>query len=476
MKIRRFLKTAFIFLTGNMLSKLISFFLLPLYTSRIAPGQMGIYDLAMSFINLIAPIAFLQIWDGMFRFAFDYKADAEKKTVVSNTLLVFLFGIAIYFCAFCALNAVYDFDYFGYILLYGLVYALHYVHTYVARVFLKNKLFVFSGLANTLCTALLNIFLIVGLGWDVKSIYVAATVGALLQMAIIEWKVGVIRHFSLKNVDKKLIFGMIRFSAPLCVATISYWLLSGFTKVVITENLGAAENGLYAVANRFASIITLVVSVVQFAWNEAAYLMADDKDRTKSYQLCVDLMMKAVCFGTAILCLVIKLIFPWFVAEQYSEAVWIIPAAIIGVGANALAGFYGTLFMTEKKTGFILISTLIAAGVNVVFTSMAANRFGLMGAVSVLAVSFALLMILRLIKLCRQYGISVHPWSAVLLVAALCVSVAAYYFIESAIGLILVCLLLAAVFLISIRSYIKIFLKSLAGKKGDDNEDQAIVR
>ena len=161
MKVQRFLKTAFVFLTGNMLSKLISFFLLPLYTSRIAPGQMGIYDLAMSFINLIEPIAFLQIWDGMFRFAFDYKADAEKKTVVSNTLLVFLFGIAIYFCAFCTLNAFYDFDYFGYILLYGLVYALHYVHTYVARVFLKNKLFVFSGLANTLCTALLNIFLIV---------------------------------------------------------------------------------------------------------------------------------------------------------------------------------------------------------------------------------------------------------------------------------------------------------------------------
>ena len=143
MKIRRFLETAFVFLAGNMLSKLISFFLLPLYTSQIAPDQYGAYDLVMSFINLVAPIAFLQIWDGMFRFAFDYKEDRDKKTVISNTWLVMLMGIVVYFAIFCGLNAFYKFAYFGYVLLYGFAYALHYVYTYAARVFLKNKLFVF---------------------------------------------------------------------------------------------------------------------------------------------------------------------------------------------------------------------------------------------------------------------------------------------------------------------------------------------
>jgi len=464
-KLQRFVETAVVFFAGNMLSKLISFFLLPLYTSKIAPEQYGTYDLVMSFINLVAPIAFLQIWDGMFRFAFDYKKDQDKQRVISNTWCVMLAGVVVYGLMFCGLNAFFKFEYFGYILLYGFAYALHYIYTYAARVFLKNKLFVFSGLVNTLCTALLNILLIVGFGWDIKAIYVAATVGAVLQMVIIEWNVGVIRHFRPARTDKKLIVAMIKFSVPLCVATVSFWLLSGFTKVAITKNLGAAENGLYAVANRFASMITLVVSVVQFAWNETAYLMADDQNRTASYRVCIDLMMKAVCFGTAVLCLAIKVIFPWFVDAQYSEAIWLIPCTLIGVGANALAGFYGTLFMTEKKTGFILVSTLIAAGVNVALSGLVAKAYGLMGAVAVLAVSFALLMLLRLIKLCKEYDIRLKVISLTLPMAAVAASAVVFYFVESRLLLVGICVLFMLMFFASIRTFLKRFLQHL--KKGN---------
>ena len=472
MKIKRFLQTAFVFLAGNMLSKLISFFLLPLYTSQIAPEQYGTYDLVMSFINLVAPIAFLQIWDGMFRFAFDYKNNEDKQTVIGNAWWVMLLGVIVYGLMFCGLNFFYHFDYFGYVLVYGFAYALHYVYTYAARVFLKNKLFVFSGVANTLCTALLNILLIVGFGWDIKAIYVAATIGSVLQMVIIEWKVGVIRHFRPKNADKNLIKAMIRFSVPLCIATISYWLLSGFTKVVITENLGAAENGLYAVANRFASMITLVVSVIQFAWNETAYLMADDQNRTSGYRVCIDLMIKAVCFGTAILCLGIKVIFPWFVDEQYSQALWLIPCTLIGVGANALAGFYGTLFMTEKKTNFILISTLIAAAVNLAFTGVATRYFGLLGAVSVLAASFILLMLLRLLKLCKEHSIRLDVSHFVLLPLVIVVAVAVFYFVESVLLLLAVCVLFAALFLISVANFLKIYLQRFSKRGLNDETDK----
>lgn len=468
MKIRRFLETAFVFLTGNMLSKLISFFLLPLYTSQIAPEQYGTYDLVMSFINLVAPIAFLQIWDGMFRFAFDYRENEDKQAVVSNAWCVMFFGIAAYALIFCGLNLFFGFEYFGYILLYGFAYALHYIYTYVARVFLKNKLFVISGLVNTLCTALLNVLLIVGFGWDIKAIYVAATVGTLLQMILIEWNVGVIRHFRPAKTDKNMIKAMIKFSVPLCIATISYWLLSGFTKVAITENLGAAENGMYAVANRFASMITLVVSVVQFAWNESAYMMADDRNRTASYRVCIELMMKAVCFGTAILCLLIKVIFPWFVDEQYGAAVWLIPSTLVGVGANALAGFYGTLFMTEKKTGFILVSTLIAAGVNVALTGIAARKFGIMGAVTVLAISFVLLMLLRLIKLCKTHGITLKAGQMILLAAVVLASVAVFYLVESTLIIIAVCLTFAVVFLLSISDFLRSFLQQLKKRENKD--------
>lgn len=464
MKLRRFLNTALTFLAGNILSKLISFFLLPMYTSQIIPEQYGTYDLVMSFMNLVAPIAFFQIWDGMFRFAFDYQKIQDKQKVISNTMVAFAMGIALYFLMFFGIQAYFQFDYFGYILLHGFVYALHYVYTYAARLFLKNKLFVFSGLANTLVTALLNILWIVVFDWDIKAIYLASTLGSLLQMLIIELRVGVLRHIRLRNTDKTMIRNMLKFSIPLCVATVSYWLLSGFTKVIINRMLGAGANGLYAVANRFAAMITLAVSVVQFAWNEAAYLMADDQNRNDSYRVCIDLMTKAVGFGTAILCPAIKLVFPLLVDAQYADAIWLIPATVIGVGANSLAGFLGTLFLTEKKTGFILVSTLIAAVTNVLLGGVSAWLFGLQGAIVVLAVSFVLLMVLRLAKLCRQYCMKLSWQQILMLLLVLVASVVGFFLVESVVLLILMCLVFAGGFIFSVRRYIRPVIQQIRSK------------
>ena len=65
---KRFFKTASIYFLGNVVTKLISFFMLPLYTARLSPASFGYYDVSISVLNLAVPILFFQIWDGVFRF------------------------------------------------------------------------------------------------------------------------------------------------------------------------------------------------------------------------------------------------------------------------------------------------------------------------------------------------------------------------------------------------------------------------
>lgn len=464
MKFKRFLQTASVFLAGNVLSKLVSFFLLPLYTSRIMPEQYGTYDLVMSLVNLIAPIAFFQAWDGMFRYAFNYQENEDKQACISNAISVTGFGVVIYFALFSLLHVFWHFQYFGYILLYGLLYAIQYFHTYAARVFLKNKLFVISGLVHTLTTVLLNVLLIVVFHWDIKALYVAGAIGCGLQILMIELKLGVFRKFRASKLDKGLIGQMLRFSLPLCVATVSFWLLSGFTKVLISGRLSTHANGLYAVANRFASMITLVVSVIQFAWNETAYLMANDDDRMTSYAACVDIMSKGVLFATAVLILLIKIIFPYFVNVQYAEALVLIPATIIGVGANSLASFWGTLFMTEKKTNFILVSTLIAAITNIAFGIVAVRYFGLMGAVCALAFAFVLLMVLRFVKLIRSYHLQCNVLELLVSCGALVFATIMFFVVKSNILLVAMCVALMILFLLTVRKYIAIIFHAFKSK------------
>ncbi len=455
-KINRFVRTAFVFLTGNMLSKLVSFFLLPLYTNKIDPGQFGNYDVAVSFINLIVPIAFFQIWDGMYRYAFEYKEKKDKQCVISNSTLICFAGLLLYLATFTLLQIFLELDYFVYVLIYGVLYAVHYLHTYAARLYLSNTLFVVSGVISTLITAICNIVLIMGFGWDVKAIYVSSIIGILAQIVIIEIKIGVFKHFSIKEVDKALIKKMMRFSIPLCIATVSYWLLSGLTKIFIQNQVGDYANGLYAVANKFGSLITLLVSVIQFAWNETAYIMTeeDSAGKIKKYSTSMNLMTIGVIYGSALICLAIKIVFPFLIDAQYADALALIPATVIGVASNALAGFSATIFMAEKRNAFITISTFIASAINIIVGYFATKTFGVQGAIIVLAFCFMLLYIMRIIRLIYVYKIRLDLINVLIGIIALFVATWSFYNIQSTVVTLLICLIVTMAMLFSSYKYI----------------------
>ena len=86
---------------------------------------------------------------------------------------------------------------------------------------------------------------------------------------------------NLSDIDFSLIKDMIKFSIPLTASSSSNWLLSGLTQTIIVIMLDPLYNGYYTVATRFSSILILVISVIQFAWNEMAYDINNDSNKVK---------------------------------------------------------------------------------------------------------------------------------------------------------------------------------------------------
>lgn len=75
----KFVKTSGIYFIGTVLHKLITFFLLPIYTKYIDKADLGTYDLATAYINFLCSILFLDIWSGIMRFAFEYEGEEQEK-------------------------------------------------------------------------------------------------------------------------------------------------------------------------------------------------------------------------------------------------------------------------------------------------------------------------------------------------------------------------------------------------------------
>ena len=461
-KSKRFLKTSIIYMVGIVLSKVITFFLLPIYTSYLPPEEFGYYDLILSILNFLVPISYFQIWDGLFRFSFDYKENKDKYKVVTNTFIVFVLGIAFYTIIIFTINSVYRLNYLNYVYIYGISFALNYLYSFIARTFLKNKLFVISGLFNTFSASLINVILIVNFNFGIESLFISQSIGFLLQVLIIEIDIKPISKIDIKQIDLKIIKPMLRFSIPLCIATVSYWLLSGYTKLNINHQLGSFDNGIYSVANKFASLVALGVSIFQYAWNEIAYSISNDSDRNSSYTNMLDILFKFMMFGSGVLLLLIKWVFPILINKSYNGAELLIPITLFGVAANSIAGFIGTIFSSEKRTTKTFGSTFIASISNVFLSLFLTKKFGLIGASLSLTLSFIILLLIRLIVLKKSFNIEISNKNYLnilfyLIIATIYYSID-YKYILLAIGI-------SIVFsIILLRNTIKILIKMIWAK------------
>ena len=57
-----FLRNSGIFVLGTVLSKLIAFIMLPLYTAVVPPSDFGYYDLSVTYLTVVCESLFLNIW------------------------------------------------------------------------------------------------------------------------------------------------------------------------------------------------------------------------------------------------------------------------------------------------------------------------------------------------------------------------------------------------------------------------------
>ena len=93
-KKKQLAKNTIIIFLGRVCTQLISFFLLPLYTSYLATKEYGTVDLIQTYVTLLVPIITLELEMSIFRFLIDSrKSEKETNKLISNNF--FILGISL---------------------------------------------------------------------------------------------------------------------------------------------------------------------------------------------------------------------------------------------------------------------------------------------------------------------------------------------------------------------------------------------
>ena len=166
-KYKKLLSNTAAMTVGQFSSKILSFLLIPLYTSILSTEEYGIYDIIVTTVTLLTPFLTLVISEAILRFAIDNDYDNRYVLTIGVTLVVLGSGVLI------LLSPIFSFigsiaKYRIWIVVFFFVMNLHTVLIQFLKGINKVTQYSIMGVISTMTTLSLNIYFLVIRNYDIE--------------------------------------------------------------------------------------------------------------------------------------------------------------------------------------------------------------------------------------------------------------------------------------------------------------------
>lgn len=382
---------------GNFASKIMSFFLIPLYTAVLTTAEYGTADLMTTTINLLSPFLTLLISEAVMRFALDQGKD--KKQVFSIGLVITIFGfLAMLICSPFVLLSKNIRPFFLYFILYYFFTTLHTLVSQFVKGIEKVAVYSLSGVLQTLCFIGCNIFFLLVIKIGVNGYLLSLIISNLFAVLIL-WIGGGLSNYivSFRKIDINLFKEMLKYSIPMIPNSLSWWISNSSDKYITTFFCGVAVTGVYSVSQRIPSLFSTVSTIFMGAWQISAI---EDFGSEKSRKFYSNIYNQYSVFNIIVVSFLIwicrilaKMLFSndFYVGWKY------VPVLLFAYLFFALSSFLGTIYTSAKKTNMLFISTIIAAVINIVLNIILIPIFEAQGAAIATFFSYFIVWLVRLL-------------------------------------------------------------------------------
>lgn len=375
------IKNTIIIAIGKCSTQVITFLLLPLYTSILSTKEYGEYDLLNTISIFAIPFITLLMEEAMFRFLIDVKNMDEKKKVISQSVLFSLLSMIVSSVIILIIGHIFHYKYTLYLIFFIVSSILSGLAGSICRGQGKYIVYATFNFLSSFFNVLLNIIFIVFCKLGIHGLFLAYILSNSLVSLWILYKLKIFRYVSLKNIDKKLMKEMIVYSVPLVPNSVSWAIINLSDRVLITGFLGASVNGVYSVANKFPSIINTFYNFFYMAWKESASKAVKEEGREEFYNS-VFIHLKHFLMSVSLLLIgVLPFVFPLLIKKGYVDAYYYIPPLIIAIYFSNLSSYYGGIFAAYKDTKIMGSSTIVAAILNLTINLVCIKFIGVYAAI-----------------------------------------------------------------------------------------------
>lgn len=388
-------KASAYYLFGNIFNKGVSFLTVPIFTRLLSTYDYGIVTTYNSWIGILSMIMGFALHMGI-RMAFvDYKDEVDDftATTVFFTIVSSIGMGALIVLGARLLNA-------NLTILLIVICLIHSLSTAIIQDYSMYLMMKFQYKFRTLLMVLPNLIAVILSVLSIKFILSEKLyMGRIVPTAAVYVTFGIIicgfvfaKSHVLWNIEY-LKYGLA-ISAPLIVHGIALQILSQSDRTMITWLADASQTGIYSLIYNFSMIASVITTAFDGTWVPWFIENLQKRNIKRINQLAMD-YTNLMTYTMVSLILVAPEVVKLLADPSYWEGIVIIPPVVL---ANYMIFAY-TLYVNiehyYKKTVYITINTLIAAGTNIILNYIFIPKYGYVAAAYTTIASYILSFILH---------------------------------------------------------------------------------
>lgn len=391
----RIVNNSILYTLGSLLPQLLSFLLLPVYTSYLSQSDYGVMAYVSAVILYVQLVGTLSVNAYLMRFYFLATSEVEKKRLVGNVFL-FIFStnlitvLAFYVLGPMAISAAgiaIPFQpYFSVALLASFFDVFSLFPQILFRVKEQAGRFLLLTLGTVILKYVISLYLIINLGTGVVGKFYADLV--VNGVAFLLYLVLIVRNVKFV-VDWHQIREAVSFSLPFLVSSLLYLVVDSSDRFFLERNTTLAALGVYSIAVTFASGLSSLTQSMYRAFEPSVYKAWG----TSRFDAAIGAIKKyffaatgAVSLG---LCLFLVECVSLLTHGGFELSGRVGPVLMLASAFAAIRLFFDTILIAHKKSSWILAETALGGALSLALNAALIPFFGIWGAATAKLLTFA---------------------------------------------------------------------------------------
>ncbi len=393
----KLVKNTIILAIGTFLPRVASFVVLPILTEYLSQEEYGTYDLITVLVSLLLPAVTLQIQTAAFRFLIDVRGNREKENEIVSNIFAFTIPVTsiVLLILFFVMPGV-DKGESLLICVYFLFDILVNTARQITRGLSKNIDYSVSAILGSIGRLIFAVMFVYVLRTGLYGATITLVASVFFEFLFLCIRVKILSYIKPALINVSTIKDLIAYSWPMVPNSMSMWVMRVSDRLVVTAVMGVTANAVYSVANKIPSLLSVAQSTFNMAWQENASIVSTDEDASQYYSIMFGRIFDYMAGVFGLLVASTPLLFKLLIRGNYDAAYYQMPILFIGMFCSSIFGYLGGVYVAYKKTKSVGITTIIAAGLNLLIDVCSINYIGLYAASGSTLLSYLFLCVYRM--------------------------------------------------------------------------------